>query len=351
MKNRHRLQSTTMNWLKAGNSPLLAVVFWPPFLVDLKDIDMLNFKPQCEGLASRALVMFAAGFLVVAATLSQQAEAVPPATIIGPIPADAAGSGSRNAIHSASAIELAAHGYSEEEFFIEGVANTYKADSDNPMADASIESEGHRYRTRLVVRRPQPADFNGVVVVEWMNVTGGVDKDIDWWQSGEHLVANGYAYVFVSAQQMGIDNIISWSPERYAGLNATHDGMVSGDASSYDIFSAVAKSIAREGQALPAGAVDILAGLRARQIIATGHSQSASRLANYLNGIHTLDPVFDGFIVHGGGGIIRDDQPVKIFKLMAETTCCVARQRRSPTQIILGNGGCWQLPCRRAFRR
>ncbi|HAT58344.1 MAG TPA: hypothetical protein DCS79_06015, partial [Gammaproteobacteria bacterium] len=169
---------------------------------------MLNFKPQCEGLASRALVMFAAGFLVVAATLSQQAEAVPPATIIGPIPADAAGSGSRNAIHSASAIELAAHGYSEEEFFIEGVANTYKADSDNPMADASIESEGHRYRTRLVVRRPQPADFNGVVVVEWMNVTGGVDKDIDWWQSGEHLVANGYAYVFVSAQQMGIDNII-----------------------------------------------------------------------------------------------------------------------------------------------
>ena len=118
---------------------------------------------------------------------------------------------------------------------------------------------------------------------------------------------------------MGIDNIISWSPERYAGLNATHDGMVSGDASSYDIFSAVAKSIVREGQALPAGAVDILAGLRARQIIATGHSQSASRLANYLNGIHTLDPVFDGFIVHGGGGIIRDDQPVKIFKLMAET--------------------------------
>ena len=289
---------------------------------------MLDLMAQREGLVPRALLTLATGFLVVAAILSQQAAAVPPATIIGPIPADAAGSGSRNGIHSASAIELAAHGYSEEEFFIEGVANTYKADSDNPMADASIESDGHRYRTRLVVRRPQPADFNGVVVVEWMNVTGGVDKDIDWWQSGEHLVANGYAYVFVSAQQMGIDNIISWSPERYAGLNATHDGMVSGDASSYDIFSAVAKSIVREGQALPAGAVDILAGLRARQIIATGHSQSASRLANYLNGIHTLDPVFDGFIVHGGGGIIRDDQPVKIFKLMAETDML----RRAATQ-------------------
>ncbi len=252
--------------------------------------------------------------------------AVPAAIITGPIPADAAGSGSRNSIHSASAIELAAHGYSEEEYFIEGTANTYAADSQDPMADASVESAGHRYRTRLVVRRPNAADFNGVAVVEWMNVTGGVDKDIDWWQSGAHLVANGYAYVFVSAQQMGIDNITAWSPERYAGLDATHDGMVSGDASSYDIFSAVAKAITREGQA--SSGVDILSGLRPRQIIATGHSQSASRLANYLNAIHPLDPVFDGVIVHGGGGTIRDDQPVKIFKLMAETD--MLRRAASP---------------------
>jgi hypothetical protein len=75
----------------------------------------------------------------------------------------------------------------------------------------------------------------------------------------------------------------------------------------------------REGETQAPGQVDILAGLKARQIIATGHSQSASRLAAYLNGIHPLDPVFDGFIVHGGGGTIRDDQAVKIFKLMAET--------------------------------
>ena len=286
---------------------------------DEKGTELSNPNPKArrEGLALRAIAILGAGFLVVAASFSL--EAAPPATIIGPIPADAAGSGSRNAIHSASAIELAAHGYVEEEFFIEGTANNYRADAQNPMADAVIESEGHRYKTRLVVRRPQAEDFNGVVVVEWMNVTGGVDKDIDWWQSGEHLVANGYAYVFVSAQQMGIDNVTAWSPERYAGLDATHDGMVSGDASSYDIFSAVAQSITRAGQEAQAGAIDILAGLKARQILATGHSQSASRLANYLNGIHTLDPVFDGFIVHGGGGIIRDDQPVKIFKLMAET--------------------------------
>ena len=98
----------------------------------------------------------------------------------------------------------------EQEFFIEGSANSYASDPEDSMANASISSSGHRYKTRLVVRRPREENFNGVVVIEWMNVTGGVDKDIDWWQSGAHLVANGYAYVFVSAQQMGIDNIVTW---------------------------------------------------------------------------------------------------------------------------------------------
>jgi hypothetical protein len=276
----------------------------------------LNNKHKIE--TARGVLWRAAlgcGFFLAASVHA----AVPPATISGPIAADPAGSGSRNAIHSASAIELDAHGYVEQEFFIEGSANSYAPDPEDSMANASIASSGHRYKTRLVVRRPREENFNGVVVIEWMNVTGGVDKDIDWWQSGAHLVANGYAYVFVSAQQMGIDNIVTWSPERYAGLDATDGGSVSADASSFDIFSAVARAVNREGETQAPEQVDILAGLKARQIIATGHSQSASRLAAYLNGIHPLDPVFDGFIVHGGGGTIRDDQAVKIFKLMAET--------------------------------
>ena len=48
-------------------------------------------------------------------------------------------------------------------------------------------------------------------------------------------------------------------------------------------------------------------------------SQSAGRLAVYLNNVHPRDPVFDAVVVHGGGGRIRDDQDVKIWKLMAET--------------------------------
>jgi len=241
--------------------------------------------------------------------------AVPDATIYGPIETEP--HPSLNSIYSASAIELARNGYIEEEYFIEGTANRY---SNPEMENAEILDSGHRYRTRLIVRRPQSAEqFNGIVVVEWINVTGGPDKDIDWWQSGAHFVRNGYAFVVVSVQQMGIDTMQEWSPNRYSSLDTTHDGMVSRDTSSYDIFSAVAKSINRVGESTGVGQVDILGGLKAEQILATGHSQSASRLAIYLNNIHPLEPVYDGVMVHGGGGRIRDDQEVKIFKIMAET--------------------------------
>ena len=261
--------------------------------------------------------------LLLAGTVSA---AVPDATIYGPITADPPGHPSKNSIYSASAIDLAAHDYIEEEYFIEGSANRYSTEG---LETGSVLDSGHPYRTRLVVRRPESvADFNGVVLVEWINVTGGPDKDIDWWQSGTHWMRNGYAYVMVSAQQMGIDTMQEWSPERYGSLDTTNDGALSGDSSSFDIFAAVGKAINRQGEESGAASVNILPGFYAEQIIATGHSQSASRLATYINNIHPLDPVFDGFMVHGGGGLIRDDQAVKVFKIMAETD--MARRAGSP---------------------
>lgn len=259
------------------------------------------------------LSRFAAALLLLA---GQAVAQVPAATITGPVAADRAGSGTLNTIYSASAIDLESAGYVEEEFFIEGRANRY---SNPELENASIVDSDHRYKTRLIVRRPAGSAFNGIVIVEWINVTGGPDKDIDWWQSGSHFIRNGYAYVVVSAQQMGIDTMKEWSAARYGSLDVTHDGMASRDELSYDIFSAVGKAINRVGESTANGEVDILGGLKAQQIIATGHSQSASRLATYLNNVHPLEPIYDGVMVHGGGGRIRDDQPVKIFKIMAET--------------------------------
>ena len=129
-----------------------------------------------------------------------------------------------------------------------------------------------------MVRRPaSPARFNGTVVVEWNNVTAGRDLDIDWFQAGAYLVRNGYVWVGVSAQRVGVDHLRQWSPARYGSLDVTADGTIEDDALSYDIFSAVGEA-AREP-----GDVDLLGGLVAERVFATGHSQSASRLSVYLN--------------------------------------------------------------------
>ena len=234
-----------------------------------------------------------------------------PATITGSIAVSVPpGDPSRDFVFSTSAIDLAGYGYVEEEFFIEGTANRYTTPE---LATGRIVDSGHPYKTRLVVRRPASPDrFNGTVVVEWNNVTAGRDLDIDWFQAGAYFVRNGYVWIGVSAQRVGVNHLQQWSPARYGSLDVTHGGTIEDDALSYDIFSAVGKAVRDPGD------VDVLGGLAAERLFATGHSQSASRLSVYLNNVHPRDPVFDAVVVHGGGGRIRQDQDVKIWKLMAE---------------------------------
>ena len=57
-----------------------------------------------------------------------------------------------------------------------------------------------------------------------------------------------------------------------------------------------------------------------QRLFATGHSQSAGRLATYVNSVHPLAPIFDAVVVHGGGGRIRPDLgTLKVWKLSSET--------------------------------
>ena len=73
------------------------------------------------------------------------------------------------------------------------------------------------------------------------------------------------------------------------------------------------------GRRAPAG-VDVVGGLRVQRLFATGHSQSAGRLATYVNSVHPLAPIFDAVVLHGGGGRVRSDLgTVKVWKLLSET--------------------------------
>jgi hypothetical protein len=67
--------------------------------------------------------------------------------------------------------------------------------------------------------------------------------------------------------------------------------------------------------------VNLLGNLNVKNVIATGHSQSAFRLTTYYNAIHPLENVVDGFVLHGGvqSGPVRTDLRTPAWKLLAET--------------------------------
>jgi len=214
----------------------------------------------------------------------------------------------------ATDIDLAAAGYVEQEFFISGTATRYATSG---TGTATVTSTGHPYATRLVVRRPASAKaFNGVVIAEWYNVSNQWDQEVDWFQSREHFLREGYAWVGISAQRAGIHSatgLKAWSPDRYGGLDVTAGGTILDDSLSYDIFSQAVKAV-RD----PAG-VDPLGRLpKPKYVIATGHSQSAGRLANYYNGVQPLSGILDAVVLHGGGGVLRTDLPTKVFRINSE---------------------------------
>src|SRR5258708_20463982 len=76
---------------------------------------------------------------------------------------------------SALPLDLAAHGYVEQEFFAGGTAMAFKADSRPSDGKWTITpTMSAAYKTRILVRRPaNPARFNGTVAVEWFTTTSG----------------------------------------------------------------------------------------------------------------------------------------------------------------------------------
>jgi hypothetical protein len=61
-----------------------------------------------------------------------------------------------------------------------------------------------------VLRRPKDlAAFSGTLVVEWLNVSSGMDGCPDWTFTAEEILRRGHAWAGVSAQLAGIEGGIS----------------------------------------------------------------------------------------------------------------------------------------------
>jgi hypothetical protein len=243
---------------------------------------------------------------------------VPNPKVTGPIPARVQpGDRSHDYPWMATIHPIAQAGYIEEEFFFEGTARSYNTAGDNAM-DGKVASEGHPYRTRMIVRRPKDMKtFNGVVLAEWQNVTAGYDLDAMWGGSYEHIMRKGYVWVGISAQFVGVNRepngLKVWSPVRYGTLTVAADG-VAQDSMSYDIFAQGMEAI-RDPQG-----VNVLGGAAPKTMIAMGASQSAGRLGTYINALHDeLGGPVSAYLLMIGGARVRDDLPVPVFKLLSET--------------------------------
>ena len=165
----------------------------------------------------------------LAASLHTRTDAagVPAPTVTGPIASVAVGDASHDYPFFAAIVDLKARGWVEEEFFVEGTANRYTIQG---QETAAVRDSGHPYKTRILVRRPASASaFNGTVVVEWNNVTAGRDLDIDWFQSYDHFIRSGYAWVGVTPQRVGVEALKVWNAKRYGTLDVTHGGAVPND--------------------------------------------------------------------------------------------------------------------------
>jgi hypothetical protein len=205
------------------------------------------------------------------------------------------------------AYDLATLGYRAEEFFVSGSASCYAPVGDcGPDGRWSAEPSGNAdYTTRIVALTPtDDAVFNGTVIVEWLNVSGGIDAPAVWFMAHREVVRQGYAYVAVSAQSVGVEgggvtlranlSLKTIDPERYSRLN--HPG----DAFCFDIYSQIGRLVREGGR----GVLDrgVLGGLRPDLVLAVGESQSAIFLTTYVNAVDPLAQVYDGFLVHSRFG-------------------------------------------------
>jgi hypothetical protein len=218
----------------------------------------------------------------------------------------ARGGGGAPVIPGFTAFDPAAVGYELSEVFLTGTASAYEptapVGSDGKVSVAPTSAAP--FTTRAVVMRPsKPRRFNGTVVVEWLNVSGGADAGPDWTLGHTQLIREGFVWVGVSAQRVGLEALKGADPTRgdggrYAGL--AHPG----DSYSYDMYSQAGRAIREQADV-------VLGGLEPEQVIAVGESQSAGRLVTYIDAVHPLAEVYDGYLVHsrGAGGAALSQAP------------------------------------------
>ncbi len=314
------------------------------------------------------------------------------ATLSGPI-----SGGDHGWPFAASMQDMTVLGYRQAEYLLEGHASRYR-----PVPGTDLGRDGHwqaevagtsPFKTRFLVSPPaDPTKFNGTVIVTWNNVTAGHDL---FGAESLEIFEGGFALVCVTTQRVGIvglppvnQGLADWDPVRYSNLD------IASDDYSFDVFTQVATAV---GPNRDTDGGDPLSGLPVKHVVAQGASQSAGRLATYVNAIAPLSQTFDGFLltiyfgrgtplevgdtvvdinapqagsVQGrlqGQNLLRDDLGVPVFVVNSELeaiacygvrqpdsdsmrfwetagTCHVSQQGRAARQLLIDRDGLVSRP-------
>jgi hypothetical protein len=151
--------------------------------------------------------------------------------------------------------DLADVGYVQAEYFMSGTARAFTSAA--PLSSDGrwtvTVGESAPYKTRFIVYRPKKKRvFNGTVIVEWLNVSGGLDAGADWIMMHTELIREGYAWVGLSAQIVGIEGGSPLLPglERLKTVDPRYGSPSHpGDNFSYDMFSQPGRRSASHGAA------------------------------------------------------------------------------------------------------
>jgi hypothetical protein len=160
-------------------------------------------------------------------------------------------------------------GYVTEEFFVSGTAN------------------GAAYKTRIIVRRPEPAArFSGIVVAESMHSNGFA---VTFEPARKSFFMRGHVHVEIAAQQSNVNTTLKgFNPVRYASLS-----IPSGQQTS--------EIIAQVGVLLKSNLSNgPLAPLSARRLLLEGTSQASGVLRTYQSQKHVQARMPDGSAIVDG---------------------------------------------------
>jgi hypothetical protein len=301
-------------------------------------VTAIGFLAVLAGLGTSLCVVPAPSNADAAADPSSAVSAsIPRAAVTGPVlPAlgiDLPGTTSFN---------LRSVGYEQSEYFISGTASSYTSTS--PLQSNGrwkvTAAQTAPYKTRIVVYRPiNPKRFDGTVVAEWLNVSGGEDAGAAWLTDHVQMIRSGMVYVGVSAQAIGVKGIRSADPARYDTLS--HPG----DDFSYSIYQQAGAGIRRDAE-------KVLGGLKPRHVVALGESQSAIWLVTYIDALGPQSRgIYDGYFVYSSAKfagpltdvstpeptLIRTDLRVPVMLFETETDLIVggyAAARQPSTRFI-----------------